>query len=61
MARGIKRVEDRNQVRSNRISIRLNQYELDQVMQYLEARNDKRTISTFVRDLVIDYTKPKES
>ena len=59
MARGIKRVEDRNQVRSNRISIRLNQYEFDQVIEYLSTHNDKRTISTFVRDLVIEHTKQK--
>jgi transposase len=61
MARGIKKVEDRKQVRNVRISIRLNEYELEQVMLHLDLEQDKRSISTFVRDLVIDYTKPKES
>jgi hypothetical protein len=59
MARGIKKVEDRKQVRSNRISIRLNEYELEQVMLHLDLEQDKRSISTFVRDLVIEHTKQK--
>ena len=59
MARGIKKVEDRKQVRNVRISIRLNEYELEQVMLHLDLEQDKRSISTFVRDLVIEHTKQK--
>tara|TARA_R110000868_G_scaffold406997_1_gene687871 strand:+ start:1652 stop:1831 length:180 start_codon:yes stop_codon:yes gene_type:complete len=59
MARGIKKVEDRKQVRNVRISIRLNEYELEQVMLHLDLKQDKRSISTFVRDLVIEHTKQK--
>jgi hypothetical protein len=57
MARGIKPNPNRKEVRSLPIQVRLNQYELEELMICLDILKDSRPISTFVRDLINDKVK----
>ena len=57
MARGIKSNPNRKEVRSLPIQVRLNQYELEELMICLDILKDSRPISTFVRDLINDKVK----
>jgi hypothetical protein len=52
MARGIKKNPNRKEVRSTIIPIRLNQYELDDLMTCLDILKDDRPISVFIRDTI---------
>ena len=57
MARGIKPTEDRKQVRTIAIQVRLNYYEHEQLRNCLNTLKETKTISTFIRDTVNDKVK----
>jgi hypothetical protein len=57
MARGIKKNPNRKEVRNVKISIRLNEYELDSIMTCLDILKDDRPISIFIRDTINDKVK----
>mgnify|MGYP007047529073 CR=1 FL=1 len=57
MARGKKAKQDRKSVRSIPIQIRLNEYELEELMVCLDTLKDERPISTFIRDLINSKVK----
>ena len=52
MARGIKPTEDRKQVRTIAIQVRLNEYEYEELQTCLDILKDERPVSTFIRDAV---------
>jgi hypothetical protein len=52
MARGIKANPNRKEVRNTIIPIRLNEYELENIMTCLDILKDDRPISVFIRDTI---------
>jgi hypothetical protein len=52
MTRGIKKNPNRKEVRSTIIPLRLNQYELEDLMTCLDILKDDRPISVFIRDTI---------
>ncbi len=52
MTRGIKANPNRKEVRSTIIPLRLNQYELEDLMTCLDILKDDRPISVFIRDTI---------
>lgn len=53
MARGIKANPNRKEVRNTIIPVRLNEYELEQIMTYLDILKDERPLSVFIRDTIV--------
>jgi hypothetical protein len=52
MARGVKKNPNRKEVRNTIIPLRLNQYELEDLMSCLDILKDGRPISVFIRDTI---------
>jgi len=57
MPRGKKAIQDRKEVRSIPIQIRVSQYELDEIILCMEILKDKEPISTFIRGLIKSKVK----
>jgi hypothetical protein len=60
MTRGINKTIDRKLVKSKSVQIRLSEYDLESIQLKIKESDYNKGVSAFIRELVLDHTKPKK-